>query len=159
LRFLARTLLERTRPGGDGISAPSAEVARQSAAALVLGPPLIVDPDTALREAARRMDREQASSVLVRIDGGRFGIVTDSALRSRGVAGERAPGEPVSAAMSRPVLGVGADQTGADVMLTMLDHDIRHVPVFSSPSEVLGVIVAVDLVAAETRSPFVLRRA
>ena len=44
-------------------------------------------------------------------------------------------------------------------MLTMLDHDIRHVPVFSPRSEVLGVIVAIDLVAAETRSPFVLRRA
>ena len=44
-------------------------------------------------------------------------------------------------------------------MLTMLDHDIRHVPVFSPRSEVLGVIVGIDLVAAETRSPFVLRRA
>ena len=42
----------------------------------------------------------------------------------------------------------------------MLDHDIRHVPVFSPSKEVLGVIVAVDLVAAqEHRSPFVLRRA
>ena len=61
--------------------------------------------------------------------------------------------------MSAPVVGVGADQTGADVMLTMLDHDIRHVPVFSRRGEVLGVIVAIDLVAAETRSPFVLRRA
>jgi CBS domain-containing protein len=44
-------------------------------------------------------------------------------------------------------------------MLNMLDHDIRHVPVFSRRGEVLGVIVGIDLVAAETRSPFVLRRA
>jgi CBS domain-containing protein len=44
------------------------------------------------------------------------------------------------------------------VMLTMIDHDIRHVPVFSSPTEVRGVIVAIDLIAAEARSPFVLRR-
>jgi CBS domain-containing protein len=54
---------------------------------------------------------------------------------------------------------VTEDQTGADVMLAMIDHDIRHVPVFSPRSEVLGVIVAIDLVAAETGSPFVLRRA
>src|SRR5262249_22859251 len=47
---------------------------------------------------------------------------------------------------------------GADVMLTMLDQDIRHIPVFASPSEILGVIVGIDLVAAETRSPFALRR-
>jgi CBS domain-containing protein len=44
-------------------------------------------------------------------------------------------------------------------MMAMIDHDIRHVPVFSARSEVLGVIVAIDLVAAETGSPFVLRRA
>ena len=43
-------------------------------------------------------------------------------------------------------------------MLAMLDNDIRHVPVFSARSEVLGVIVGIDLVAAETSSPFVLRR-
>ena len=44
-------------------------------------------------------------------------------------------------------------------MLAMLDHDIRHVPVFGPRSEAIGVIVGIDLVAAETRSPFVLRRA
>jgi CBS domain-containing protein len=64
----------------------------------------------------------------------------------------------VTAAMSAPVVGVGDHQTGADVMLTMIDHDIRHVPVFSSPSDVIGVIVAIDLIAEEARSPFVLRR-
>ena len=44
-------------------------------------------------------------------------------------------------------------------MLAMLDHDIRHVPVFGPRSDVIGVIVGIDLVAAETRSPFVVRRA
>ena len=92
-------------------------------------------------------------------DDGELGIVTDRDLRSRVVAGRLSPDDPVSAAMSAPVIGVGADQTGADVMLTMLDNDIRHVPVFSPRREVLGVIVAIDLVAAETSSPFVLRRA
>src|SRR4029077_19383232 len=66
--------------------------------------------------------------------------------------------EPVGKVMSTPVHGVDADQTGADVMLTMLDHNIRHVPVFSPRSEVLGVIVAIDLVTAEARTPFVIRR-
>jgi CBS domain-containing protein len=75
------------------------------------------------------------------------------------VAGRLSPDDLVTVAMSTPVIGVGADQTGADVMLAMLDHDIRHVAVFSARSEVLGVIVGIDLVAAETRSPFVLRRA
>ena len=160
LRFLARSLLGRGRSeAGDGAEPPSAEVARQYAADLVQRPPVTCEPETTLRDAARLLNSEEASSVLVDLGQGEFGIVTDRDLRSRVVAGRLSPDDPVSAAMSAPVVGVGADQTGADVMLTMLDHDIRHVPVFSRPGQVLGVIVAIDLVAAETSSPFVLRRA
>jgi CBS domain-containing protein len=159
LPFLARSLLGRGRFQTNGADAPNAEVARQYASDLVRRPPLICRPDTTLREAARLMSSEEASAILVELGGGEFGIVTDRDLRSQVVVGRLSSDDPVSAAMSAPVVGVGADQTGADVMLTMLDHDIRHVPVFSGPGNVLGVIVAIDLVAAETTSPFVLRRA
>jgi CBS domain-containing protein len=159
LRFLARSLLARGRRVADEIAPPSAEVAQQPAEALVRRPPVICGPDTTLREAARLMDAQDVSSVLVDLGDGEFGIVTDRDLRSSVVAGRRSADDPVSAAMSTPAIGVEAEQTGADVMLTMLDHDIRHVPVFSGRGEVLGVIVGIDLVAAETRSPFVLRRA
>jgi CBS domain-containing protein len=157
MRFLAQSLLGRA--GRAEAGSPSAEVARQYASALVLRPPVICGPDTPLRDAARAMDAREASAVLVQLDGGEFGIVTDSDLRSRVVAGRLSPDDRLAEAMSTPLVSVTADQTGADVMLAMLDHDIRHVPVFASRSELLGVIVAIDLVAAETRSPFVLRRA
>jgi CBS domain-containing protein len=159
LRYLTRSFLARLKGEEAAIAAPSAEVARQPATALIRRPPVICKPETTLREAARLMDANDASSVLVDLDDGSFGIVTDSDLRSQVVVGRVTSDDPVRAAMTAPVVGVGADQTGADVMLTMLDHDIRHVPVFASPSKPLGVIVAIDLVAAETRSPFVLRRA
>jgi CBS domain-containing protein len=158
LRFLTRSLLNRNRQRGGEIVPPSPEVAQQPASALVRRPPVICGPETTLREAARLMDTNEVSSVLVELGNGELGIVTDSDLRSGVVAGRLSPEDPVTAAMSSPVIGVGADQTGADVMLAMLDHDIRHVPVFSPRAEVLGVIVGIDLVAAETRSPFVLRR-
>jgi CBS domain-containing protein len=160
LRFLARSLLARgARGASDGARAPSPEVALQPAAALIQRPPVICPPDTTLREAARQMDTDAVSSVLVELEGGHYGIVTDSDLRSRVVAGRLSPDDPVRAAMSAPVFGVGAEQSGADVMLSMIDHDTRHVPVFSPSGEVLGVIVAIDLIAAESSSPFVLRRA
>jgi CBS domain-containing protein len=160
LRFLARSLLARGRPvSGNGAEAAIPEVARQYAADLVRRRPVICEPETTLREAARQMNAEEVSNVLVDLPGKDFGIVTDRDLRSRVVAGRLSPDDPVKAAMSAPVIGVGGDQTGADVMLTMLDHDVRHVPVFSRPGQPLGVIVAIDLVAAETSSPFVLRRA
>jgi CBS domain-containing protein len=158
LRFLTRSLLARGERGGDGIAPPGPEVAQQPASALVRRPPVTCSPETTLREAARLMDAQDVSSVLVEIGEGELGIVTDRDLRSGVVAGRLSPDDPVSAAMSTPVVGVEANQTGADVMLTMLDHDIRHVPVLSPRSQVLGVIVGIDLVAAETRSPFVLRR-
>lgn len=156
-QFLARSLLKRGGAVG-AVEAPSAEVARQSAGSLVRRPPVICEPSATLREAARLMDSEVASSVLVALGNGDFGIVTDSDLRSSVVAGRLSPDDPVTAAMSAPVIGVGDHQTGADVMLTMIDHDIRHVPVLSSPTDVRGVIVAIDLIGAEARSPFVLRR-
>jgi CBS domain-containing protein len=159
LRFLTRSLLNRGGRGtGDEILPPSPEVAQQPAGALVRRPPVTCPGETTLREAARLMDAQDVSSVLVELGDGELGIVTDSDLRSGVVAGRLSPEDSVTTAMSTPVIAVGADQTGADVMLTMLDHDIRHVPVLSSRSEVLGVIVGIDLVAAETRSPFVLRR-
>ena len=43
--------------------------------------------------------------------------------------------------------------------MTMLDHGIRHLPVITPRAEVLGVISDLDLLAAETRTPFALRRA
>jgi CBS domain-containing protein len=160
LRFLARSLLARGgRAAGPGAGVPSPEVALQPAAALVRRPPVICPPDTTLRAAARLMDAHEVSSVLVDLGTGEFGIVTDRDLRSRVVGGPLSTDNAVSTAMSVPVFGVEAEQSGADVMLSMIDHDTRHVPVFSPTGEVLGVVVAIDLVAAETSSPFVLRRA
>jgi|SRR5829696_4150611 len=159
LRFLTRSLLTRAgRPSDDQAGPPSPELAQQPAAALVRRPPVTCKPEISLREVARLMTNEGVSSVLVERDNGEFGIVTDRDLRSEVVAGPLSPDDPVRAAMSAPVIGVAADQAGADVMLAMLDNDIRHVPVFSARGELLGVIVGIDLVAAETRSPFVLRR-
>jgi CBS domain-containing protein len=158
LRFLTRSLLARGARGGDGIEPPSPEVAQQPVSALIRRPPLICPAETTLREAAKQMDARPASSTIVELGHGNYGIVTDSDLRSKVVAGRLSPDDPVSAAMTTPVFGVTADQTGADVMMAMIDHDIRHVPVLSPRSEVLGVVVAIDLVAAETGSPFILRR-
>ncbi len=159
LRFLTRSLLAPTgRAAGNEVAPPSPEVAQQPAAALVRRPPVVCRPETSLREAARLMNAEQTSFVLVELGDAGFGIVTDRDLRAGVVAGPLSPDDPVREAMTTPVIGVGADQTGADVMLAMLDNDIRHVPVFSARSEVLGVIAGIDLVAAETSSPFVLRR-
>jgi CBS domain-containing protein len=61
--------------------------------------------------------------------------------------------------LTTPVFTVRADQVAAELMLAMLDRGIRHVPVLSATDEVLGVVTDLDLLAAQARTPFVLRRA
>jgi len=160
LRYLTQSLLRRRRPGGvDETDVASAEVAQQPAAALIRRGPVTCGPDVPVREVAQRMVAEGVSSVLIRADNGQLGIVTDRDLGARTLAEGISADVPVREVMSTPIVAVGAEETGADVMIAMLDHDIRHVPVLSGLSEVLGVIVGIDLVAAEARTPFVLRRA
>ena len=95
LRFLTRSLLSRAdRAPGDEIVPPSPEVAQQPAAALVRRPAVSCGPETACRDAARLMNAEEVSSVLVEIGNGDFGILTDRDLRAGVVAGplSRRPG-------------------------------------------------------------------
>ena len=160
LRFLTRSLLARAPAVSMAIEPPNPEVAQQPASALIRRPAGDLPPETTLREAARLMDARAGELRSSSTSGMATTESSPTATCARKVvAGRLSSDDPVSAAMTTPVVGVAADQTGADVMLAMIDHDIRHVPVFSARSEVLGVIVAIDLVAAETGSPFVLRRA
>jgi CBS domain-containing protein len=159
LRYLARSLLERPKPGPVVAADVSGfDLAQQPVRALIRDQPLICEPDVSLRDAAGRMADAGAGSVLVRLEDGQFGIVTDQDLR-RVVAGGVSVDAPVKEAMSAPAFTVGPELNGVDVLLAMLDHGIRHVPVLSERGEVLGVVSDIDLLAAETRTPFVLRRA
>jgi CBS domain-containing protein len=61
--------------------------------------------------------------------------------------------------MSAPAYTVGAGGLVGDVLLDMLERGVHHVPVLSAAGQVLGVVDGGDLVAAEARGPFLLRRA
>ena len=158
LRFLGRSILDRPRPSGGEVEVGVLDAAEQPARSLIRERPVVCNPELTVRDATRRMEEDGASAVLVRLDDGEFGILTDRDLRSRVIAGGVSPDVPVSEVMTAPAFCIGPDETGADLMLAMLDHDIHHVPVLSAGSEVLGVIRDVDLLAAQTRTPFMLRR-
>lgn len=159
LRFLGRSILDRPRPTApDGTELSAPDVTKQPAMALIRRQPVVCRPETSLREAARRMGTEGASSVLVQAGDAELGIVTDSDIRRRVVADGLPADAAVSQAMTTPVVTVGPEQSGAEVMLAMLDNDVRHVPVLTPRSEVLGVITGIDLVAVEANTPFMLRR-
>jgi len=156
LRFIARSIIGRAAAGAG--RAPPVDPVQRRVATLIRTSPLLCRADEPIREAAKRMTAGEASAVLVPT-GEALGIVTDRDLRSRVVAAGASPDAPVSAIMTAPAYSVRADSLGGDVLLDMLDRGIHHVPVLSAAGEVLGVVDGDDLIAAEARQPFLLRRA
>jgi CBS domain-containing protein len=152
LRFVARSIVNRTVPA----AAPPEEQVR--VATLIRTPPLLCQGTEPIREAARRMTEEGASAVLVPLPGS-FGIVTDRDLRRRVIVPGLSPDAPVSSIMTAPAYTVTADRLGGDVLLDMLERNVHHIPVLSAAGQVLGVVDDGDLVAADGRKPFLLRRA
>ena len=151
---------ERHERGGAAVQADvaSAEMTQQPARALIRREPVTCGADRPFCEVARLMAEEHVNSMIVRAENGGLGIVTDGDLRNRVVAEGMSVDAPVGEVVSEQLTTVGADAAGADVMLAMLDNDVRHVGVLSPRGELLGVLGGIDLVAAEARTPFALRR-
>jgi CBS domain-containing protein len=136
------------------------DATRQRVAQLTREPAVLCEPELPVREAALRMVEARASCVLVcPAAGAPTGIVTDADLRSRVLALGRSADAPLAEVMTSPVVTVPTECRGADAILTMLDHGIRHVPVVTPRGEVLGVLRDIDLLAIQARTPFGLRHA
>jgi CBS domain-containing protein len=160
LRYVVRSVGGRFElRARDGAGYAAFDPASRSVGELVRAPLVVCEPGTPVQEAARRMAETGSSSVLVQLPGDGVGIVTDRDLRTRVVAAGAAPSTPLSEVMSAPARAVTADRTGADVLLEMLDHGVRHFPVVDAHRRLIGVISDTDLMAVETRTPFHLRAA
>lgn len=156
LRFVARSLLARAQWRVEPVAAPPIDLPAHA----LLGEELVTcAPDTPIREAAQRMAEARASSAVVRLSSGDLGILTDRDLRVRVVAGGMPLDAPVSAAMSSPAVTVDAGELRSELVLAMVDEGVRHLPVVAKGGKVLGVVTDVDLLAAEARTPLIVRRA
>src|SRR5215470_12745830 len=157
LRFIAWSIVgDRARAGRERSLRP--DPVQRPVGTLIRTPPLLCSAGEPIREAAKRMTAEGASAVLVPA-GEALGIVTDRDLRSRVVAAGVSGDAPLATIMTTPAYTVRADALGSDVLLDMLDRGIHHVPVRSAAGGILGVLDHTDLIAAEARKPFLLRRA
>jgi CBS domain-containing protein len=156
LRFVARSLVERAQGRVQPIAAPPIDL---PAHALIREELVMCSPDTPIREAARRMADARASSAVIHLSSGALGILTDRDLRVRVVAEDMPLDAPISSAMTSPAVTADANDLGSELMLAMVDQGVRHLPVVSARGEVLGVVTDVDVLAAESRAPLVVRRA
>lgn len=137
---LQRALTQlQQRQGGDSA------LMRVQAGALVRRAPVAIAPDASIREAAQRMTRERASSLLV-VRGDRLvGIVTDRDLRERVLAAGMDAGQPLEGVMTRDPQTLPARSAAFEAMIRMTRLQVHHLPLVDEQGRLAGVVTASDI--------------
>lgn len=121
---------------------------------LALRPPLALDRETPLGEAAARMVEAQISAVLVGEATRPEGIVTERDItrlvaEHRGMAHTR----PLWRVMRGGVVSIGVGSTTGEAVLRMAEHGIRHLLVVSGEGAPRGILEERDLLSGDAASP------
>jgi CBS domain-containing protein len=142
-RFLAETV---TSAGSRVPAAPTYSLVDD----LIVRPPLVVESTTPVVEVARRMTAEGAPCAVVRLEAGRFGLVTDSVLRTRVLVEGCPPSSPAHALMdtSMPVAVLG--DSAAEALLLLLDRGAEFLLVTDRAGEPRGVVAPRDFAISPT---------
>jgi CBS domain-containing protein len=119
-------------------------------------PALVVEPGTAIRDAAARMT-EQGESCAVISQGADLALVSDRDLRARVATGELPIDAPVSAlAHGRPLVAQ-TNRLALDALIDMLEANAEHVVVLDAAGSLVGVVDRLTLLDPETPSPLAIR--
>lgn len=119
-------------------------------------------PQTAtLHEAALAMTTEGVSSLLItdsdhpEQSGYMAGIITDRDLRTRALAERLRYDTPISQFMTTEVITIDAKAFVFDAMLSMLRHNVHHLPVVRH-GKPIGVLALSDIIRYESQSSLYL---
>lgn len=146
LRRLIATVpaFERFFSRGRPAEARAADLSTLKVADLMARSPVTVTPETPVAEAARLMRDRHISSLCVTRDEALVGIVTTRDLTGR-VLAEGLPGDtPVGTVMTVDPLVLSPDDLGSDILHTMLERRIGHLPVVAD-GRLKGVVTQTDL--------------
>lgn len=116
---------------------------------LLHGQPLLVQFDDTIIDVARAMKKSGYTIALIMQDNELQGIVTDRAYCTKVVAGELDQQQAISSIMSTGLITLDKEQTGAEALLLMAQHNIRHIPVMDD-KKVIGVVTATDLIRQQS---------
>ncbi|SFQ54174.1 CBS domain-containing protein [Roseivivax halotolerans] len=124
--------------------APLSDLATSQVSNLMATQPLVATPDTSARDAARQMREARVSSLCVCEEERLVGIVTIRDLSARIVA-EAAPHDtPLSEIMTRDPVTLAPEALGSDVLHTMLERRIGHIPI-TIGARLVGIVTQTDL--------------
>jgi len=112
---------------------------------LMTYPVLRIDKDSTAQEAAEVMGREHVGSLLVRRRGEDIGIITERDIISK-IISRRGDLEEtkVKDIMSKPLVTVDRDTTGEDAIRTMVENDVRRLPV-TDKGRIIGIFTTSDV--------------
>lgn len=117
---------------------------------LIVRSPLVVDPSTPVVEVARAMTAANSPFAVVRLDGGGFGLITDSVLRARVLAGRHSPGEPARSVADTSVPAVMLGDSAAEALLVLLDRGAEFLVVTDRAGQLRGVVAPRDFAISPT---------
>ncbi|MGO9975006.1 MAG: putative nucleotidyltransferase substrate binding domain-containing protein [Solirubrobacteraceae bacterium] len=120
----------------------------------IMRPPVFCDPREPIRAVAARLSEQRGvSELLLALDDGRLGIVSDADIRGSLAHPLDAP---VSSIARIPAPTVPAEQLAVEATVDMLAVGAEHLVVLDG-SGVCGVLAAADLLGLDARSPIALR--
>jgi CBS domain-containing protein len=117
------------------------------------------DADVSIQEAAAIMGRRRCSSIFVRDPDGDFiGIVTDNDLRKKVIGAGCDIRRPVADIMSSPLIAIPARSPVFEVLMSMMQKNVKHLAVTDADGKVTGAVTVSDLIVAQGQSAFFLLR-
>jgi len=154
--FVARTLRERLVRAVHAVYDEQASRA-VPVSSLLERPALFCEPQLTIREAARRMSEEGVTYALIDTRAG-LGIVTNTDLRDKVLAGDVSAEAQVGSIATTPVKTVRAETLAPEASIEMLASGVQHLPVVDARGRVQGVISTGTLMALDELTPFALQR-
>ena len=125
------------------------------AARLADRPLVTCAPGDTVAQAARRMREEGVSSLIV--EGDPPGLVTATDLRNRVLAAGLGSDTPVRQVMTTPVHAVPAEASVGELLLTMVDRGVHHLPL-RRDGRLVAMVTDTDLLRHQSRHPLLVRR-
>jgi CBS domain-containing protein len=120
---------------------------------------LFGDASLSIQQAAKAMDREKSSFILIKSqDGHCRGIVTERDLTRKVIATGYDASQPIADIMSAPLLKIPDQALVFEALMSMLDHDLRHLAVTDSSGKVVGILSNREFLIAQGQSPLFLLR-
>lgn len=134
-----------------------ADISTRKVGDLIARAPIAVPPGMSIREAAGKMRDAHISCLAITEGDVLVGIVTARDFTNKVLAMGIDPASPVSAVMAKDPLTLSPDSLGSDILHTMLEHRIGHLPVVDD-GKLVGMITQTDLTRFQAVSSALLVR-